>query len=342
MTKTIAKTQIIIILIMYLISCNSDNSKNYFDITKNSVPIKDKIGIKTNVISKNPLLKIFDSYLILFDFYATDKGVHIFDKNTFSYITSAVTIGEGPGEISRCGSISFDKKNRNLWINDMGKLVLWNFPLDSILHNPDYKTTTSIKISEEEEAFWNFAFLSDSVIVGNAITVDKNQNLVYSNIKYNFDSNSSMIFGYKNEEIKSDFSQSWFDLSPQKNRYVNGYFSYDLLTICNSDGTLVSNIYGSKWGKNKREKLVFFLQVEFSSDKIFASYSGKPEMYFDENERPQFNYPDKIVVFDKNGIYLKTYEIGERFSSFCLDIDNNRIILYYETRENPLGYFNLI
>jgi len=40
------------------------------------------------------------------------------------------------------------------------------------------------------------------------------------------------------------------------------------------------------------------------------------------------------------GSYQKTIDTGSEICSFCIDEKHNRIIAYFNDREEPLGYFN--
>jgi hypothetical protein len=42
-----------------------------------------------------------------------------------------------------------------------------------------------------------------------------------------------------------------------------------------------------------------------------------------------------------DGNYLKTLKVGSQFSSFCVDEDNDRIVLFFEEKEDSFGYFSL-
>lgn len=58
----------------------------------------------------------------------------------------------------------------------------------------------------------------------------------------------------------------------------------------------------------------------FCGDKIVAAYSGG------NNFLEEYN-PTKYLVFDLDGNYLKTLDVGYKIVDFCFDKGNNRIIM---------------
>lgn len=66
-----------------------------------------------------------------------------------------------------------------------------------------------------------------------------------------------------------------------------------------------------------------FCNVVIYKDKIIASYSGKNRLTGD-------SLPSEFIVFDINGNYIQTMETGYKIVGFCLDRQNNRIILHLD------------
>ena len=55
------------------------------------------------------------------------------------------------------------------------------------------------------------------------------------------------------------------------------------------------------------------------------------------------NTPPLVVVeiFDLDGNYKETIETENKFTFFCIDEGNKRVIAYFSDRKEPLGYFNV-
>lgn len=123
-------------------------------------------------------------------------------------------------------------------------------------------------------------------------------------------------------------------VSPQYNMYVEYHHNRDLVTVCNLDGSLKYNIYGPDWNSQENPgQNYYFGNAVFFKDKIITSYSGK---YYNGD----FSNPSQLIVFDLNGKYLQTLETDCQIAKFCIDNDNNRIILYMDG-EMQFGYLEL-
>ena len=148
------------LVFFFIIGCKSNNleTKIFQKNRDNIINVSDKIvDINPDLIFGNSTLHIIDNILIVNEVSPKgEKGIHLFDKNTFKYITSTGTIGRGPGEISVPGIIGIDKKNRIIWVPDNGNKVMWKIPLDSILHNTSYKHTLKFELNYESfrERVW--------------------------------------------------------------------------------------------------------------------------------------------------------------------------------------------
>ena len=298
------------------------------------------VDIKPDVLYGKSLLYIIDDYLVLNEVASkTSKCIHILDKNTFRHIISTGLMGRGPGEISVPGNIGIDRDNKILWVPDFGNKVIWKFPLDSVLKNEDYLPSENIKISDEL-FIDRFDILNDSIFIGKAVRYLDDNSYITIMSKLNIRNNVVQEFGYANPRIEDDKAISLFALSIADNIYVNSYFKYDLITICNLEGKLLYNVYGPEGLNNDGNKKSYYFGIEIADGKIFASYINDLAVVNDGN-RPKGNSPSKLLIFNTRGDYLFTIETGDKFSYFCVDEDNNRIIAYFDGREEALGYFNI-
>ncbi len=85
----------------------------------------------------------------------------------------------------------------------------------------------------------------------------------------------------------------------------------------------------------------YFKEVDLYNDLVLASYLGGKRVIFEEGQQPQFISPSMLLVFSSAGDLVKRIDVGHTFSSFCIDEDNDRVILYFDDRESALGYFSL-
>lgn len=337
-----SKLNLIPCLVFIIItSCKSKNSEVFQNRRDNIINIGDKIvDIKSDLIFGNSTLHIVDEFFIINEVSPKgEQSIHLFNKNTFEYVTSTGIIGRGPGEISSPGVIGVDKISKILWVPDHGNKVMWKFPLDSILNNKYFKPT--IKFALNYESFIEkFDFLNDSVLLGVAVQIHSDYSFSKEMSKYNLKNNSIKRYGYQHPEATGKKSSSQFALSLDNNFYVNSYFNLDLITICDLEGNLKYNIYGPDGLNNGGNKKSYYFGIDIFNDNIIASYIGDVGV-IDGINGPRGNIPSKFLVFDLKGNYQKTIDTGHKFTYFCVDEENKRVIIYFDDRPIPLGYFNL-
>ena len=306
------------------------------------VDVADKIvDIETDYVFGKSDLHIIDNILIAEESYPTGEKVdHLFDLNTFRYITSTGTMGRGPGEITIPSGIFVDREKRVFWQLDVGKKVLHKFPLDSVLSDEMYLPGASVKLVDTLLLVY-YSFLNDSIALGKAIEPFTGSPFVTMTMtKFNINLGEIRRFGYENPEVEGKFTNSYFALSVEDGIYVNCYLHKDLMTICEFNGNLKYNIYGPGWDDPEKDDNAYFGGVIIYDKKIFASYQGSSRIIVEGNIQ-RGAYPKSIIVFGLDGSYQKTIETGSEICSFCIDEKNNRIIAYFNDREEPLGYFDI-
>jgi len=336
---------IYLLLLVLIIGCkgNRETSTEKFQKHRDKIiNVKDKItDIKTDVLFGISNLNILDDMLIVSEIKpGGDQGIHLFNKNTFEYIASAGIAGRGPGEITRQGTIAVDNKNKILWVSDYGKMVLWKFPIDSILNNSMFLPTEKIDLGRDLFVE-RYGFLNDSTVLGKAVRVLSSNKFDMVTAKRNLKTNLTEVFGYEHADAVGKKSNSYFKLSVKNGIYVNCYVFCDLMTICDLEGNLRHNIYGPDALDNRKNKNAYFHGVDIFDNHIIASYIGGDDIRYDEFNRPEGNLPSKFLLFDLDGNYQETIETGSGFEFFCVDEENHRVIAYFADRENPLGYFSL-
>lgn len=309
---------------------------------KNVINLPSRItDINRDIVLGNSLLYILDDILIVLEIMpGSDKGIHLFNKKNFKYITSTGKLGHGPGEIIRYGRIGIDEQNRTFWVPDHGKQMLMKFPLDSVLVNPEFKPSYGIPLSNEL-FIERFEFLNDSIVLGKAVQVLSSSRYQMVMAKLNINTNEIEKFGYEHPDASGEKSNSYFALSKDGNFYVNGHVYCDLLTICDLQGNLKYNILGPDDLANKEFRKTYFTGVDLMGELIVASYIGDEGTIINENQRQEGALPATFLVFNKDGEYIATLNTGHKFSSFCIDDENRRVIAYYMDRPNPLGYFEI-
>ena len=111
------------------------------------------------------------------------------------------------------------------------------------------------------------------------------------------------------------------------------------MTITDLYGNLKYNIYGPSWkNENNRHNFYqFYCGVVFYKDNIIAGYSEGKDRY-DHKVNP---WPTNLIVFSKNGDYIKTLDVGYHMFDFVYDKENDRLILDLEDENEELAYLDI-
>ena len=329
---------------MFLIGCNTNDVSKTEIVQKHRDIIVDVsesiVDIKTEILLGSSILYIIDDILIVADMsHKADKCIHLFNKNSFEYLTSTGIIGRGPGEITNLGKIGIDEKSKILWVADFGKKVMHKFPLDSILANNNFRPTTCLDMHDGLILF-HFGFLNDSIVLGRAMHPLSHSTFDMTNTKLNVNTNEIERFGYENAECSGKTKMASFSLSVENSFYANCYDECDLMTICDLNGNLKHNIYGPGWNDKDQARKAYYFGSDIFNGKIVAAYIGDLKFVFKGNIT-RGAAPSTLIIFEKDGRYLKTINTGYEFERFCIDEENRRIIAYFLDREEPLGYFDI-
>jgi len=260
-------------------------------------------------------INLLDNYLIINDHRAPDKQIHLFDKNTFQPVVSTTRIGQGPKEITYLTSIVPDEKNRRFFAIDSGKRKLLTYDLDSLLADSNYVFT--VKSNLQEDYAGTFVYLHDTLSIAQFLDLDPKTGggTIYTG-QWNM-VNGHFKKGYDNPLAK--VKRFAFCASEKLGLYVSCYSRYDLMTICNFDGSLKCNVYGPNWNEDVTNTCHYSMEVCFVKDKIFAAYSG-------EDHRSREFHPTQIHVYSTEGEYIKTLKVGYHITGYLYDEDNHRLI----------------
>ena len=316
-------------------ACSGHNSDKYvYQRSRDNInKVKDdvkEIHINDVMIGSIARLYIVDNYLLIVDHKSADKLIHIFNKDSFEYVTSIADVGQGPGEITVIGHIEEDKENHAFLVSDHGKQKIFSYNLDSVLVNPFYMPAEKVRMDKSEFPHV-YSFINDSVSVGLFIKPIGTNDFAQSAGKWNM--MTGEIQSLSKEHPSVEKKRVSFAVSEEKDLFVECYAYDDLMSIYHLNGELQHYIYGPQWGEKTADRTPFFRKVEFCGDYIFASYSG-------ESESPDKYMPTRFIVFDTDGNYIKTIETEYQIADFCVDEKNNRLILNLDD-EIQFGYLDL-
>ena len=336
------KILIITIAFFSVLSC-SKNSNNYkiFSSDDYSINVEDRIvSINNRSMLGVSSLTIVGNYLILNEWMPySDCAVFIYDKGTFDFVAKTAIIGKAPNEVIRAGGLNNHFDTNKFWLTDNGRNVIWEFNVDSVLNNSDYKPQNYIKF-DRSLFFSNFSMISDSILLGLSVHPTSTSSFRKEMTCMNIGNPIPRHYGYQHPDLTDNQTKSSFVFLSKHDVYARAYSFCDLLTICNVDGTLRCIVRGKGFDAKDKQQKDYFMDVQSSNNFIVASYNGGNSFELDKHQRMETTWPTKLLVFDVDGNHLATIETGMEFMSFCIDEQNHRVICYFNGTENPLGYFN--
>ena len=120
---------------------NHSKTEIYQSDRENVLDIKNQVHeilIDTPFIGSIVRLFLLDDYLIIEDCRSDDQLIRLFDRQSFDYVKSTGTLGEGPGEIVNIGFIGTCPGSREFYVSDHGKQKIFCYHVDSLLADPLY------------------------------------------------------------------------------------------------------------------------------------------------------------------------------------------------------------
>ncbi|MDR2146757.1 MAG: 6-bladed beta-propeller [Tannerella sp.] len=289
-----------------------------------------EIPMEEVLISSISRLYLVDNYLIIMDANPYDKYIHLFDKNDFHPVMSAISRGQGPGEIVMMGYIGAVEGSRTFYITDHGKLKIFGYELDSLLSNPRYMPFEKNFINTVQFPD-KYQFVNDSICIGRMIAPTGNSGFNQSLGKWNM--NTGEIVPIPNFHPEIHKRRTMFAVSTEDGIIVECYLKVDLMTISDLDGQLKYNVRGPNRLSDSR-RLLAYGKVAICGNRIIASYSGE------DNLPPMEHYATKFIVFDLEGNYEQALDTKRLISDFCYDRENNRLIIIFND-EMQFGYLSL-
>ena len=322
-------------------SCKNYSQKDIWQKERNNIINVHKhiveIPMEEVMIGASVKICLLDSVFIVGDGRGYDKLIHLFNKNTFKYLTSTTTLGQGPKEITQLGEIVPNEKEGKFYVFDSGKQRIHSFDLDSLLNNPNYVFTTKAKL--DGKIYPSFChYMADTFSIVKLLDFSEGRGASETCGKWNM-LTGKFVAGYKHpiaQKGRLRTAAYEFVGSKKDSIYVMCSRFHDLMIICNLDGSLKCNVYGPNWDEDmpKTRTYHYNMDVEIGGSKIFALYSGK------ELRPPKEGYPTQILIFDIDGNYLKTLETGYQILKLCYDEECHRLILFsYD--DIQFGYLDL-
>lgn len=281
------------------------------------------------LVSSDSYPYVTSDYLLIVDYLSMDYLINAFDKGTFQSAGCFAHRGGGPKEITEIGTLGIDNEHQSIFITDFGKQKIFYCNVDSALADPTYafQEVTSFTLNKFPA---EYTYINDTLCIGRFIFPIGNNNYLPQTAKWDMKTGEYDVMAYEYPGIER--KRMTCDISIENQVYVECHTYHDLLSICDFDGNLICNIFGPNWDREKTDTHCFGRAV-FRRNQIIVAYSGK-------DRRTRDTSLTKFHVFDVEGNYLKTLNIGYRLIRFCYDSTYDRLIMCFDD-EIQYGYLDL-
>lgn len=319
------------VVLLLLGACTSpQESEKHQGSRDKVVDVKDKITeVDTGedvLIGRRSRACYSKDYLVIMDYEAWDGVIHLFDKKNFRHIASTGSKGLGPYELTNMGHLSIDEARRKIYISDYGKNKVFSYDMDSVIAMPE-SYRHQVKATIQNAQFPSDAiYVNDTLNYGRVIQPTSVSTFDQMIGKWNMLTGEIEIIGEKHPETHK--KRSLLDVSMEKGMIVEAYYNYDLMAIMDLDGRVKCYVYGPDW---TTKGLATFGDVMITPRHILATYSG--------DEWAKGNI-EKIHVFDLEGNYQKTLDVGYKIVDCVYDQTHHRLFMVFND-EIQFGYLDL-
>ncbi|MGC9342344.1 MAG: BF3164 family lipoprotein [Bacteroidales bacterium] len=326
----------LIILFTYLTGSCNINDKSTIEFK--SFPKKYNLNgliVETEEKYKGGYVETFDSLLILTNTPNNKCQIHIFNKNTFEYISHGGITGRGPGELANALLGVLDTGENCIWIPDYASKKISKFEIDSIINNNAYLPESRIPLPENLILIFylplgNRLFSASSFEPGKLIIFFNYEGKIIDSLaiedKINlyesegFQSSPNRIINYYTYTIHPDFK-----------KIALAYSYSDHMIVINTKGDIINKTYGPNKifqfpNPGNPDRITTNSFIKSNEDMIFCLYNGKRKFDVETNLIPTFG--NHIHIYDWDGHPIADLELQFDAMSFALDFTSNRIITY--------------
>ena len=340
---------LILLTIVFSYSCQDNNREKVIS----EFPVKIELkGSKPQFDNESGIhlskIKILDSLIIVSDSYgnAGDDYIHIFKKYTYESVLSVGKRGKGPKELTNPIRFLINRKKNCLWVFDLGKRKIWEYNIDSLINQPDYKPHTHMNIGAEMGMVYELTNWGDTIVMGDG----KGNSLV----KFAYDGGKTIKDygtehvkkGNKSERVYSKTLRKKMCVNEEYNRLILGYRYYNRLSVLNNKGELLWSMTGKDNFKPRFKglsptdsKVAYFSTVSFDNY-ILGLHSGKKIGEF-ERGKLNPNYAESIHVFSLEGEVLGKLNLDREIYTMALDKENKKIIGFEPDEDNPFVIYDI-
>ena len=324
---------ILLILSLILItSCQAERDENLIVQKErdNIVDVKSSIHVFEPTINYSSwaYVSVLGKYLSIIDSHSYDYIINLYDKANLKIVGQTGEVGLGPGEISSLGGVVYDDSQNSIYAIDLGGKRVFAFNADSIVMHSTYKPIIKQKLNSSLLPTL-FTYVNDTLSFGTIAQYVKQNTVREKAGKWNMVTGDIKVHNHDFEKQKSWRVVTAY--SKENKVLVECSRSYDLINIFDMDLNLMHCIHGPNWNETV-DYIYHFNWVVLYRKYILASYDGTK---YEENNRPKI-----IHMFDLEGKYIKTLNVGYRIWRMSVDEENDRLYFTFDD-EIQFGYLDL-
>lgn len=314
---------VIISVLLCLVSCDKGGETRTVMLTNrdNVQNVKEKIQTfepNGRYFGSMVTASIYDDILILVDMQSSDSLIFLYDLNNLGCLASTGIRGRGAGEIARIGSVVIDEYNHKFYIADHATYKMLSYDIDSLIRmKQEYEPDLKWKMIPSR--FPNgFVVVSKDKAIAKMIEPIGNSDYGMSLSAMNLEDGNMLDF----DDLHPEISKRRFSLAVSSSNkiIVEAFSSQNLLTIADLQGNIICDVVG----KDASERKAYYTAVAITNNRIFAAFSGK-------NFRDYEAFlTSKIDVFDFDGNYIKTLDVGYNVRHLYYDNKRNRLFFIFE------------
>lgn len=276
--------------------------KGSYDGAGNGTDVSDRIkALDTGnlLVGKSSNIYVYGDRLYIVDTRSDDMILHVYDTGSGRYLGSALKPGPSPYEISEPGALGVDASTGNAMMFDYGQNRIVTFNVDSVLSDggQGIRTMRRLDMSGFPDSY---VYVNDSTGYGRLVVPDGNNS--YSQTVCRYDAATGDIRKFSTSEAVGEGNRSSVSVSPDGKTIVEACRTQDLIVVYDAEGNPVMEIKGDAYEPEADKSMSFFTGSAVTGSHILAAYSGR-------KAKDGF-YGDRILVFDLDGNYVKTLNLG--------------------------------
>lgn len=322
------------------LGCSSNPTDKYQMDRDRVVSVKDKIvPFETDSVLVGGWNRIylFDDYLVIQDYKSLDNQLYIFDKDNFRCLAANAPLGQGPGEIAGIGTMVYDEERRSIYVSDHGANKIFCYMLDSLLADPFYQP--QLKMRMKPNLFPSeYQIVNDTLVICRMIQLNGTRS--FSQYTANWDMESGEFARYEDLHPEIEQKRYMVAASATHDLVVESYYEREnLMVLRHLDGKLKHNVYGKE--KKSAKQMDYFQGTPVITDRfIIIGYVDDTSFTVNEQGNPIGRPARQLIVFNLEGDYIRTLNLGYNLNNFCYNKENDRLYMSFND-EIQFGYLDL-